>query len=98
MLTHQLYEGFGKPIVEAMYSQIPVILTDTKIFKEVGGPYSYYFRPNNKEQLIKLINKIWNPAVDVNENIEKSRVFVEKFNNKIQAKKIFEIYKEIDSL
>ena len=98
LVNPSIYEGFGKPIVEAMYSKIPVILTDTKIFKEVGGPYSYYFKPNNKEQLIKLINKIWNPAVDVNENIEKSRVFAEKFNNKIQAKKIFEIYKEIDSL
>jgi len=98
LVNPSIYEGFGKPIVEAMYSRIPVILTDTKIFKEVGGPYSYYFKPNNKEQLIKLINKIWNPTVDVNENIEKSRFFAEKFNNKIHAKKIFEIYKEIDSL
>ena len=39
LVNPSIYEGFGKPIVEAMYSKIPIILSNTKIFKEVGGPF-----------------------------------------------------------
>ena len=86
-------EGFGKPIIEAMYSKIPVILSNTKIFKEVGGPYCYYF--DNNKQLTELIKKIWKPSEELNKNIDKSRKYAEKFCNKNQCKKIFKIYNEL---
>ena len=36
-------EGFGIPIIEGMYSKIPVITSNKPIFQEVGGLNSYYF-------------------------------------------------------
>lgn len=89
------YEGFGKPIVEAMYSEIPVILPETDVFKEVGGPHSYYFEKNNKDQLNKLIQKIWNPDDELKLKIKKSRAYTEKFSTKIQCEEIVKIYKEL---
>ena len=95
LVNPSVYEGFGKPIVEAMYSKIPVILSNTKVFKEVGGPYCYYFEQNNKRELTKLIQKIWNPSEELTKNIDKSRKYVEKFCNKKQCEEIFKIYNEL---
>ena len=90
-----IYEGFGKPIVEAMYSEIPVIISNSNIFKEVGGPNSYYFEKNNINQLSKLIQNIWNDPAELNENIKKSRIYAEKFSTKVQCEEIINIYKEL---
>ena len=52
-----IYEGFGIPIIEALYSEIPAVIFNKKIFREAGGPYSHYF--NNKNELEEILKKIW---------------------------------------
>ncbi len=36
-------EGFGLPIVEALHRQLPVIVSDIPVFREVAGEYGLYF-------------------------------------------------------
>lgn len=55
-----LFEGFGIPIVEALFSKLPVITSNVGCFAEVGGEGSVYVDPNNSEEISKAIYQILN--------------------------------------
>lgn len=76
-----IYEGFGIPIIEALYSGIPVITTNSGVFPEAGGPYSYYVNPNDIEEIRHGITSILNNS-DMRQNmITKGLAFAQKFND-----------------
>jgi len=50
------YEGFGLPILEAMVSGLCVILSDSKIHREVGGEGCKYVQ--NQEDMIAELNQL----------------------------------------
>jgi len=52
------YEGFGIPILEARFSHIPVFASNSSCLEEAGGAESYYFDPDNAEQLAHLIEQL----------------------------------------
>ena len=85
-----IYEGFGIPIIEALYSQIPVITTNKPVFKEVGGDYCFY--TNNDQELKNILNKIWNEKKRKN---LLARKWAENFNSTKQAKQIINLYNEL---
>ncbi len=53
-----LAEGFGIPIIEAIYKGIPVICSDIPIFREIGGDYPLYFKVKDVEDLAKTLKEI----------------------------------------
>jgi glycosyltransferase involved in cell wall biosynthesis len=58
------YEGFGIPVLEALNSGTPVIAAKGSCLEEAGGPDSLYVDPNNEQELVKHINRVWsNPAL-----------------------------------
>ncbi|MHB1664293.1 MAG: glycosyltransferase [bacterium] len=56
VICASLREGFGLPLVEAMYCNIPVLASDISVFREVGADYPIYFNPD-AEHLIKAIKE-----------------------------------------
>ena len=90
-----LNEGFGIPIIEGMYSKIPVITSNQPIFKEIGGENSYYFAQDNLNSLIETINSIWTDSNERSKRIEKNFNYVQKFNEKAQAQNIIKLYDTI---
>ena len=88
-------EGFGIPIIEAMYCSIPVIISDKKIFKEIGGDHAYYFKQNKLESLIQQIKKIIVKSGERSVRIEKNLNYVKKFNTYNQAKQINDLYNNL---
>lgn len=52
-----LFEGFGIPILEALYSRVPVITSTGSCFSEAGGDHSVYINPEDPEELAHAINK-----------------------------------------
>jgi glycosyltransferase involved in cell wall biosynthesis len=53
-----IFEGFGIPILEALYSKIPVITSRASSMTEVGGEHSIYVDPNNVEEMAAAIKKV----------------------------------------
>ena len=46
-----LFEGLGMPVVEAMYFDLPVILSDLPVFHEVSFEKGIYFDPLDEKDL-----------------------------------------------
>ena len=58
MLYPSLFEGFGLPILEALFSKTPVITSKGGCFSEVGGKHSIYINPLSNKELTQSIIKI----------------------------------------
>jgi glycosyltransferase involved in cell wall biosynthesis len=86
------YEGFGIPIIEALYSKTPVITTRDGVFPEAGGPNSIYVDPTNVEEMQEAIKQLLKDENLRNEIAAKGLAFVQQFNDDKIAKSIHEIY------
>jgi glycosyltransferase involved in cell wall biosynthesis len=53
-------EGFGLPILEAFYFNIPILVADNSCLPEVGGDAVLTFNPYNQEDLLNKMNLISN--------------------------------------
>ena len=52
------FEGFGIPILEALYSRVPVITSRSSSMTEAGGEHTLYVDPNNVEEMSAAIKKV----------------------------------------
>ena len=90
-----LYEGFGIPIIEALYSKTPVITTIGGVFPEAAGPHSIYIDPENVQELKIAISKLLEDPNLSKEIAEKGFLFAQKFNDENIAKQYLEVYKTL---
>ena len=90
-----IFEGFGIPIIEALYSKTPVITSTGSCFSEAGGPDTIYIDPYNEKELSKEIIELLNNNDKRNEQINKGYKFVQKFNDKEIATSYMKLYKNL---
>lgn len=87
-------EGFGLPLVEAMYYQKPVIARDIKVFREIASDYPTYFEDTKSPEdlaniLISFINLKKNKEIS-SKIINHSYL---SWNN--HTKKLIQIFKKL---
>lgn len=58
MVYPSQFEGFGMPIVEGLFSKIPVITSKGGCFPEAGGDAAVYINPNDFEEIADWIEKL----------------------------------------
>lgn len=92
-----LYEGFGIPIIEALYSKTPVITTHGGVFPESGGPNTIYVNPTSVDEMEKAILKLLQNDYLRDEISRKGWEFVQKFNDKKIANMLIQIYKSLEN-
>jgi glycosyltransferase involved in cell wall biosynthesis len=62
-----LFEGFGIPIIEALYSNTPVITSYGSCFAEAAGEHSVYIAPTDAEELkTKILQILQNETLATN--------------------------------
>ena len=90
-----VFEGFGIPIIEALYSKTPVITSKGGCFSEAGGENSIYIDALNTEEIkVKLEEVLANP--EKREAMkQKGHEFVQKFNDENIATEWIETYHEV---
>jgi glycosyltransferase involved in cell wall biosynthesis len=87
-----IYEGFGIPIIEALYSQTPVIAATGSCLEEAGGPDSIYVNPNDHQALSSQINKVISNSDLRAKMKEAGYTYVQKFNNHLLAQQMMQCY------
>lgn len=90
-----LYEGFGIPLIEAMYCGTPVVTSNTSCLPEVGGPHALYVNPHHVEDLRSKILFLWNNPTERKLRADQSLDYVQKFNEKEIAESMMKIYKDL---
>lgn len=93
-----LFEGFGIPVIEALYSETPVITSNVSCLPEAGGAYSMYVNPESIEDIKAKILFLWNNEAERKRRAEKGLEYVQKFNDEKIARQIMAIYRKILSL
>ena len=72
------FEGFGIPILEAMYAETAVICSNTTSMPEVGGDAVLYVDPSKPDEIFHAINMLRQPGMR-EALIEKGKSQREKF-------------------
>jgi len=91
------YEGFGIPIIEALYGSIPVVAATGSCLEEAGGPASIYIDPNDAIALANAINSILSRPDLAAEMKEKGLAYVQQFNTAQVAAELMDCYLNIPS-
>jgi len=88
-------EGFGIPIIEAMYSGIPVITSTGSCFPEAGGPSTTYIEPGDIPSLRKAIVMLMEDETMRSKVIEDGLAYVQRFNDEEVARHLRKVYQEL---
>ncbi len=83
-----IFEGFGIPILEAMYCNTPVITSETTSMPEVGGDAVIYANPLSVDSICMAMEKIYHNKTLREQLIEKGK----------ERKKLFSWDKTADKL
>lgn len=86
------YEGFGIPIIEALYSGIPVVAATGSCLEEAGGPGSRYVSPDDVQALADTITEILSNKQLQASMKEKGLQYVQRFNNEVVNQQLMDCY------
>lgn len=89
------FEGFGIPVIEALFSKTAVITSNTSCLPEAGGPDSVYIDPINPLDIQAKIKFLWQNESERKRRAERSFGFVQKFNDEPIAGELMNLYKNI---
>ncbi|MFT7344938.1 MAG: glycosyltransferase involved in cell wall biosynthesis [Lentimonas sp.] len=87
------FEGFGIPILEALYSATPVIAATGSSLEEVGGVGSIYISSDDENELAMQINSVLGSEELRNKMIEEGLSHAASFTSENQAKALEKVYR-----
>ena len=90
-----IFEGFGLPILEAMWSGLPVICSNTSSMPEVAEDAALYFSPNDTVTLAQHLRAIASNDQLVQTLKEKGLKQAKKFSTETYANHIMQVYKTL---
>jgi len=94
-LYPSVFEGFGIPVLEALFSKTPVITSNISSLPEVGGNAAYYVNPGNPSEIAEGIKKI------INDDFFADKMRADGFLQALQftpekcASSVMDVYKKI---
>ena len=95
MIYPSIFEGFGIPILEALFSKVPVITSKDGCFSEAGGPHTSYINPISSEEIKNEILKIQSSNKRKNKMIRNGYAYAQNFTDEKIANNLMKLYKSL---
>lgn len=84
-----VFEGFGIPVLEAMYCNVPSICSNTTSIPEVCGNAGILVNPQSVQEISTAMERMLNPATR-SDLVKKCQVQKEKYSWDLTARKLWE--------
>ncbi|MBI2731564.1 MAG: glycosyltransferase family 4 protein [Sphingobacteriales bacterium] len=95
MIYPSIFEGFGIPVLEALWSRLPVITSNVSCMPETGGNAAFYISPFDDIKLAEGMLKIYEDNTYANELKEKGWNHAQNFTPYNCAAAVMNEYKRI---
>lgn len=95
MIYPSFFEGFGAPVLEALWSRLPVITSNVSCLPEAGGAGAYYVNPSQAEEIAEGMRRIYYDKELVAAMIEKGWQHTRQFLPEKYAANMMDIYKSV---
>lgn len=89
------YEGFGIPIIEAIFCGLPVVASTGSCLEEAGGPDCLYVNPDDSKGMADAIMQLLNNEEERKRRITSSMEYVQKYKGTNIANAVIEVYKKL---
>ena len=95
MIYPSIFEGFGIPVLEALWSRIPVITSNISCLPETGGDAAYYVGPFKVEEMAEAITNVVNDEALKSSMIQKGWDHAQNFTQQKCAAGVMGVYKQL---
>lgn len=95
MIYPSFFEGFGIPVLEALWSKLPVITSNTSCLPEAGGEGAYYVNPASAEEIAAGMMKIYSDKQFAETMKEKGWRHAQNFTAQKHAESVMNVYKGV---
>lgn len=95
MIYPSVYEGFGIPVLEALWSRLPVITSNLSCLPETGGEAAYYIDPLNIDEMANAIDKVMQDDALRTDMVQKGLEQAQKFTPEKCAASVMDVYKKL---
>lgn len=95
MIYPSFFEGFGAPIMEALWSRLPVITSNVSCMPEVGGDAAWYVNPNSAEEIAEGMKKIYHDSTVAESMRQKGWVHAQNFTPAKYVNSVMDVYKSL---
>jgi glycosyltransferase involved in cell wall biosynthesis len=95
MIYPSFFEGFGIPVLEALWSRLPVITSNVSCLPEAGGDGAYYVNPASAEEMAQAMKKIYSDPVFAQTLKDKGWLHAQTFTQEKCAAGVMNVYNNI---
>jgi len=97
MIYPSFYEGFGIPVLEALWSKIPVITSSASCLPEAGGPGAFYVNPASSEEIAERMKTVLFDSETVNKHLSLYENHLTGFTTKSTAAAVMDVYHKLQA-
>lgn len=95
MIYPSFFEGFGIPVLEALYSRLPVVTSNLSCLPEAGGDAALYVNPHEAIEIAEAMRRIYHDELLAAEMKEKGWQHAKKFTPGKCAASVMDVYYEL---
>ncbi len=95
MIYPSIFEGFGLPVLEALWSKIPVITSNLSCLPETGGDAAYYIDPLSVTEMGVAMQKVATDHQLRTDMIAKGIIQAAKFTPQKHATNVMAVYESL---
>lgn len=90
-----LYEGFGRPLLEAQACKLPLIAANNSCLPEIAADGALYHDPLSSEELTSQLLKVMNKSGEIDTTVECGANNVARFSWENHIKQMVSVYSDI---